>query len=115
LSKAPAPAVITTTNPKRKKINTPPKTARSHGISFSTIILSNSVKPVRLAIFITRQPSTNNIRTAKNIPSTPQLPNTAKNWVNSCPDTKPAPKKLPVKAMAICRDLRPFMYNGSRP
>ena len=95
-SRAPAPAIIPMVHPKRKMRNTAEKNRRRGLLSCRRIILSNSRYPVRLAIERDIQLKTPKAAMVRTIPASPQRPNCPKNCKSSCPERKPAPKKLPV-------------------
>lgn len=101
-SRAPDPAIIPIMQPNRNRRNTAEKKPRRTGCVPWRMILSKAVYPVRLAMSSTIQPKSQKAAMASTMPARPQAPNRPKNCSSSCPERKPAPRKLPVKSTAIC-------------
>ena len=81
--RAPAPAIMATITSKRKKRKTPLTIPRSQGSSQGTMMRSNSVLPVRLAMSITRRLKRQKAAMASTMPARPYPPKTPKNWSSS--------------------------------
>ena len=73
----------TTITSKRKKRKTPLTIPRSQGSSQGTMMRSNSVLPVRLAMSITRRLKRQKAAMASTMPARPYPPKTPKNWSSS--------------------------------